>query len=326
MNDTEVSRLARLISLTTLLQTKRTVTATELASRFGVSTRTIYRDIRTLESAGVPVMTIDGKGYALTEGYRIPPVMFTQQEALSLLTAEKLVANRTDEKTAELIKAAMDKLRAALKYTYRDQLERMTPQIQVLHAQHGIFSNNTYQILLNAIQEHCLVEISYQSADAGSAVSRTIEPIGLYLSQHWHAVAYCRLRQDFRDFRLDRIKDISVSSETFPPRTETLQKYLDQQVSSRTKQKVTIVIHTEEMPSYLYQQFNDNKFHYGFLEQKQLSQHESETTFLVGDLPYIARWILTFAGYVKVIEHVALKHLLKQLAEQAFSYFSDSEE
>lgn len=325
MNDTEISRLARLVSLTTLLQTKRTLTATDLALRFGVSTRTIYRDIKTLESAGVPVMTIDGKGYALLEGYRIPPVMFTQQEALSLLTAEKLASNRTDVKTAELIRAAMDKLRAALKYTDRDHIESMTSRIQVLDVQHGMSGDNTYQALLGAISAHYLVHISYQSADANSVINRIIEPIGLYLSQHWHVVAFCRLRNDFRDFRLDRIKDTMVSSDTFPVRTETLQRYWDQELKRRTKQKVTVIILTEQIPRPLYQQFNDSKLLYGFSDQKKLSKHESEMIFMVGDLHYIARWMLTFAGYVKIIEPVELKHQLKLLAEQAFHAFGYNE-
>lgn len=73
----EITRLSRLVALLTLLQTKRVLTATELAHRFSVSTRTIYRDIPTLEGAGIPVVTQEGKGYAMLEGYRLAPIMFT---------------------------------------------------------------------------------------------------------------------------------------------------------------------------------------------------------------------------------------------------------
>lgn len=75
--DKETSRLSRLISILTQLQSKRLVTSTELALKFNVSVRTIYRDIRTLESAGVPIAVEEGKGYSLVDGYRLPPVMFT---------------------------------------------------------------------------------------------------------------------------------------------------------------------------------------------------------------------------------------------------------
>ena len=91
MNDNDTKRLSRLTAILTQLQTKRLLTATTLAEKFNVSVRTIYRDIRTLEQAGVPIITEDGKGYSLMEGYKIPPVMFTEAQANALITAEQLV-------------------------------------------------------------------------------------------------------------------------------------------------------------------------------------------------------------------------------------------
>lgn len=88
MNDSDIKRLSRLTAILTQLQTKRILTSTTLAEKFGVSVKTIYRDIRALEQAGVPIFTEDGKGYSLIEGYRIPPVMFTENEANALITTE----------------------------------------------------------------------------------------------------------------------------------------------------------------------------------------------------------------------------------------------
>jgi predicted DNA-binding transcriptional regulator YafY len=78
MNDNDTKRLSRLTAILTQLQTKRLVTASELAKKFSVSNSTIYRDIKALEQAGIPVLTEEGKGYTLMEGYRMPPVMFTE--------------------------------------------------------------------------------------------------------------------------------------------------------------------------------------------------------------------------------------------------------
>ena len=224
MPDSEITRLSRLVALLTLLQTKRLLTATALAQRFSVSTRTIYRDIRTLESAGIPVVTHDGKGYSMLDGYRLPPVMFTREEAIALLTAEKLAAQRTDSKTAQLSAAAMDKLRAALRRTDRDHLETIAPHIQVLEPATQSGNANAYQQLVTAVTAHRVVFLSYCAAETGLIVDREIEPIGLYLSQHWHVVAYCRLRQAFRDFRLDRIKELTITAEIFISRPDTLQQ------------------------------------------------------------------------------------------------------
>ena len=86
-----MSQLPRLISILTLLKSKRLLTATELSERFDVSVRTIYRDIRKLEEAGVPVITIEGKGYSLLDGYSVAPVQFSEKEANALITAQHLV-------------------------------------------------------------------------------------------------------------------------------------------------------------------------------------------------------------------------------------------
>ena len=91
MIDSDTKRVSRLTAILTQLQSVRLLTATKLADRFGVSVRTIYRDIKALEKAGVPIVTEEGKGYSLMEGYRIPPVMFSENEANALLTAELLV-------------------------------------------------------------------------------------------------------------------------------------------------------------------------------------------------------------------------------------------
>ena len=96
MNENDTKRLSRLTAILTQLQTKRLLTATSLADKFNVSIRTIYRDIRALEQAGVPIITEDGKGYTLMEGYKIPPVMFSESQANALILAEQLVLKNKD--------------------------------------------------------------------------------------------------------------------------------------------------------------------------------------------------------------------------------------
>jgi predicted DNA-binding transcriptional regulator YafY len=123
-----MNRFDRITAILLQLQARRVVSGPALAERFGVSLRTIYRDLRTLELAGVPLYGEAGVGYALAEGYRLPPVLFTREEATALLTAEKLAARLT----ALLTSAAMDKLRAVLRQPDRDHLETLTPHIQVL--------------------------------------------------------------------------------------------------------------------------------------------------------------------------------------------------
>tara|TARA_R110002073_G_C9461371_1_gene578752 strand:+ start:1636 stop:1941 length:306 start_codon:yes stop_codon:yes gene_type:complete len=92
-----VNRFDRIVSILVQLQSKRIVKAQELADRFEVSLRTIYRDIRTLEASGVPIISEAGVGYSIMEGYRLPPVMFTREEAGSFVAAEKLMQKFVDK-------------------------------------------------------------------------------------------------------------------------------------------------------------------------------------------------------------------------------------
>src|SRR5690606_34845709 len=114
MNDNDTKRLSRLTAILTQLQTKRLLTATELAAKFSVSVRTIYRDIRALEQAGVPIITEDGKGYTLIDGYRIPPVMFTEAQANALIAAEQLVLKNKDASFVRDYSEALEKIKAVL--------------------------------------------------------------------------------------------------------------------------------------------------------------------------------------------------------------------
>src|SRR5690606_34489127 len=112
MNDNDTKRLSRLTAILTQLQTKRLLTSTALVDKFGVSVRTIYRDIRALEQAGVPIITEDGKGYTLMEGYKVPPVMFTEAQANALIIAEQLVLKNKDTSFIKDYTEAIDKIKA----------------------------------------------------------------------------------------------------------------------------------------------------------------------------------------------------------------------
>jgi len=321
MIDPEVTRLSRLVALLTLLQTKRILTATELAKRFSVSTRTIYRDIRTLESAGIPVVTQEGKGYAMSDGYRLPPVVFTREEAIALLTAEKLTAQLTDADTAKLIGSAMNKLRATLRRKDRDHLETLAPHILVMERAGPDSKPNIYQRLLTAVTTHQVVSIAYLAAETGLSTRREIEPIGLYLSQHWHVVAYCRLRQAFRDFRLDRIGELFVQEEIFTPRPETLQQYWAGEASRRAREKVVIRFDPSALIPALAQQLRDTKYQYGWMQDKPLPGGGTEMSFLIGSLPYLAAWLLPFAGAITVLEPKELREHLRDLAKRTYEFY-----
>ncbi len=118
-----MNRIDRVSAILIHLQTKKIVKAQEIADRFSISLRTVYRDIKALEESGVPVGGEAGVGYQLMEGYRLPPVMFTKEEAIAFLTAEKMVEKLTDASSKKHYKEAMLKIKAVLRYSEKDLLE-----------------------------------------------------------------------------------------------------------------------------------------------------------------------------------------------------------
>lgn len=130
-------RLARLTAILTQLQSKKRITARELSKKYEVSIRTIYRDIRTLEQSGVPVVTDEGKGYFIMEGYRLPPITFTQEEANALITAEHLIKKNKDQSLAEHYENAVIKIKSILRFQQKEKTELLSSRIQIRQNHNG---------------------------------------------------------------------------------------------------------------------------------------------------------------------------------------------
>ncbi len=227
MMNNDTKRLSRLTAILTRLQTRQLVTATDLALRFSVSVRTIYRDIRALEQAGVPVVTEDGKGYTLMDGYRIPPVMFTEKEANSLILAEQLVLRNKDTSFINDYAGAIDKIKAVLKHPVRDKVNLLADRTQFdrnLYAERNSSSLSDLQFALTNFHP---VSMEYTN-DSGEKSRRIIEPFALLSTrENWLMIAWCRLRQEFRYFRPDRISRLEILPGKFTPHNMTLQDFFD---------------------------------------------------------------------------------------------------
>ncbi len=226
MNYTGTNRLSRLTAILIQLQTKRIVTASELARKFDVSKRTIYRDIKALEQAGVPVLTEEGKGYALMEGYKVPPVMFTEKQANALILAEQLVLQNKDASFVKDYSEAIDKIKSILRYNIKDKANLLADRTQYRQVINQERNSSNLSDLQNALTNYKLVKIQYINKEE-AITNRLVEPFALLSSENWYLVAWCRLRKEFRFFRLDRIQKMEMLSETFEPHKMSLQEFLD---------------------------------------------------------------------------------------------------
>jgi predicted DNA-binding transcriptional regulator YafY len=227
MSDSDINRIARITAILTQLQSKRIFTSKVLAEKFKVSVRTIYRDIRVLEQAGVPILTAEGKGYSLLEGYRIPPVMFTEAEAKALVTIQHLVFSSGDKSLVSDYVDAVSKIKAVLPSNTKDKLSLLESRIAVSTAIKPA-TTDSFSLIQSALTSFKVLRMSYHSEYNNKVNERDIEPFAFYytLKQSWALIAYCRLRSDFRMFNLDRIKEIMVLDVQFIPHNLTLSTYL----------------------------------------------------------------------------------------------------
>jgi len=181
-----------------------------------------------LEQAGVPVLTEEGKGYTLMDGYRIPPVMFSETEANALITAEQLVLKNKDESLIKDYTSAINKIKSVLRSNTKNKVNLLSERTRSGQNWEGNRTSNNMSLLQLALTNFNLVEISYYSPDNEQTTQRTVEPFAIYTTQeNWLLIAFCRLRKDYRAFRLDRIKVLKVQNESFEPHKLTFQEYIE---------------------------------------------------------------------------------------------------
>lgn len=230
----DLSRLSRLTAILIHLQSKRLITSTYLAEKFGVSVRTIYRDVKALEAAGVPIITEDGKGYSLMEGYNLPPVMFTEEEANALITAEKIIARNKEASLINNYSSAITKIKSILRYNDKDKASMLSDRIAYIKNFPRDTTSNYLSSTQIAITNFTVCKIKYESLYKKEVSFRDIEPQALYHTQdNWILIAWCQLRKDFREFRLDQIRTIQLMDQKFEAREFNLMDYFQRKLEEQ---------------------------------------------------------------------------------------------
>ena len=211
-------RADRLFRLVQTLRGGRLWTAARLAEAMEVSERTVYRDVADLQASGVPIDGAAGVGYLMRPGYDLPPLMFDRGEIAALVLGARMVAAWGGAEMADSARRALSKVEAVLPHAElaRDALARLgAPPTGLCPAERERIDR-----LDAATREHRIVEIAYVDA-GGSRSTRRLHPLGLWFwGATWTLVAWCRLRDDFRLFRLDRIEALDVGRERFEPRSD----------------------------------------------------------------------------------------------------------
>ena len=213
-----MNRIDRLMGMITLLQAKKSLSLQQIAEHFGISERTVFRDLRAVGEIGVPVYFEAEKGYSVGEGFFLPPVVLTLEEVNALSLAEPLVLRFADRSIQQHFGSALSKIKMVLGRSQQEKMERS--QAQTAH-----FVPDKYEYLMpatdylttlqSAIINKNILRLSYLNQQ-NEASEREVEPIGLtFYSLNWHLVAWCHLRQEYRDFRTSRIQKLTPTIQPF---------------------------------------------------------------------------------------------------------------
>ncbi|MBY0374227.1 MAG: YafY family transcriptional regulator [Bryobacteraceae bacterium] len=217
-----MNRTDRLLGILLELQRHKRVRAEDLAARFETSKRTIYRDIQALSETGVPIAAQAGLGYSLVEGYFLPPVSFSRDEAIMLVLGANFMAGNFEPPYDEAARTAVAKIEAVLEPKTREQVESFRDSI--FFAPHsppvGHLARTVIPQLRSAVLERRRIEFTYHTRFRGSGRSeqrqRQADPYAMVnFGPTWYLIAYCHLREDLRSFRADRLSDLRLLDQRF---------------------------------------------------------------------------------------------------------------
>jgi predicted DNA-binding transcriptional regulator YafY len=313
-----MNRLDRLTAILIHLQSKRVIRAQEIADRFEISLRTVYRDIRSLEEAGVPIGAEAGVGYFL-ENYHLPPVMFTNAEASALVFGAKLMEKMADASLQEPFTSALFKIKSVLKHSEKEHLTDLEPAIDVsIRPRPTPFSDTLLNRIQAAIVQQLVLTINYLSGYTDEITQRDVEPIGLWhYGVGWHLIGFCRLRQDYRDFRVDRIRQLSQANQTFSRQSrQSLQDYLDQLRQTENLQEA-VVWFDKNMARFAQQ----DRYGFGFVSETEQNDRV-QMRFLTQTLLGLGAWLLMFGKGITIESPDSLRELMKTRATEIYEHYA----
>jgi predicted DNA-binding transcriptional regulator YafY len=312
-----MNRIDRLTAIIVYLQGRRFTSVDELAGRYGISARTVYRDLKALQEAGVPIGFEPGRGYYIVKGYHLPPVMFSREEAASLLAGERLMQKWRDTGLGKAYLSALEKIRAILPPDDKEYFETLEKHVQVFRygdeKDEPQPDEKIFVFLQNAIFRKEVIEISYHSPYRRETTRRKTEPLGLLLmSGRWYLAGWCRLREDYRMFRLDRFEGYKLTGEKIPdPPLHTLQEFYDRNLHEEKELEEVVVRFENEMARFI----GDQKYRHGWAWEQNVDGGV-EMTFLCSHTEHFCRWLLIWGNSATVLKYGKVKKRLRELARE----------
>jgi predicted DNA-binding transcriptional regulator YafY len=315
-----MNRIDRLNALLIHLQGKPRVTLNELEQRFEIGRRTVFRDIKSLMEAGVPIGGDAGEGYFVVEGYHLPPVVFNKEEASAILMGAKFIEQSADNHTVQAFEKAMFKIKAVLKYSDKEFLDNLDERISIRpNSIPRQFPDSHIAEIQMAIATNRLISMTYYSQYNDSTTEREVEPLGMvFYSGRWHLIAFCRLRQDLRDFRADRIQKVNILSEEIDPTKHPNYLEFMHEALIGTDAKEAIIICSKMAARFMGEQ----KYYMGFAEETRLEDERFKMKFVTPHYDYFARWLMSFGNGVEIVAPSELQGIAATIAKELLEHHS----
>lgn len=308
-----MNRIERLQGLILYLQSRRYATAADMADHFGLSVRTIYRDLKALGEVGVPILAESGVGYSLMKGYSLPPVNFTKAEAFALVTGGLLLQRHAAPDFRRHMETALQKIKAALPAADRAETDRIESSMASI-AEAVIPEQADLSLIQRALGTRRVLRFLYQGYGKTEAEPREVEPRGLlYYLGRWHLIAWCLLRGGIRDFRTDRMRGLEILAQGFTPTEEFDPAAYVRAHMPAPDLPVRVRFETEALDRAR------REWWMGLLEERPEADG-GELTLRTPDLETIASWLLSFGASATVLDPPLLRRMLAERAEAAAAH------
>ncbi|NGP45649.1 YafY family transcriptional regulator [Bacillaceae bacterium SIJ1] len=315
-------KLERLLSIIILLLNRRMVQAKDLAEQFEVSTRTIYRDIEAINGAGIPIVTYQGTngGIGLAEGYRLDRNVLNNDELAAIVTALRSISTSYgNEQHARL----MEKMSSVVPPAYAEEFQHKTNRVLIDYSPwDGIERLRSKLQLLNDAIDRCLVVKFIYSNAEGEVTDRIVEPhILIFKGKSWYVKAYCVAKEQFRLFKLHRMKALEVDAErTFTRRELPSQEQAADKSSHDTSQQMTEFV----------LRFHDDSRHvaeewFGIEEMMPMEDGTWQVKKAYREDEWLYSFILSLSHHAEVVEPPHLREIIAHRAEQIAKKYRNNE-
>ncbi|HYE82298.1 MAG TPA: YafY family protein [Clostridia bacterium] len=309
-------KLDRLVSILVLLLRKEKVQARELAEMFDVSVRTILRDVEAINLAGIPIVTYQGAngGIGIAEGYRLDRSLLTEDDMSTIISTLSGIAGTIPDSRHGVL---MEKLRNTLPSSQLATLDAKVKQFVIDLSPWGAneMLKDSAAIIRKAIDSHKEIEFAYIDS-AGKRTSRRVEPYSLVLKgQRWYLYAWCHVREDFRLFKLSRMRELTVTATIYQPREVSMEPLdLDDPWSSSEDMITLELVFEKEMESIVVDWFGED------IEVQEDGRFLART--ILPENNWLYGFLLSFGMGVEVINPPHIRKILAEISKGIYEKYS----